>query len=102
MDARIKNRKRLRGYILKALHLFYPSPALVESLQTSMLATYIPESVDIKPYLHYLADRGYIEIKKTSTDFGLPLTHVKLTSRGVDVLEGTITDPGVILDGGTE
>lgn len=99
MDARIKNRKRLRGYILKALNLFYPSPALVESLQTSMLATLITESLDIKPYLDYLNDRGYVEIRKSRTDFGVDLTHIKLTSKGIDVLEGTIVDPGVILDG---
>lgn len=100
MDARIKNKKRLRGYILKALDLFYPSLTSVESLQSSMLATLLTESMDIMPYLDYLRDRGYVEIHKTTTDFGMKLTLVKLASKGVDVLEGTINDPGVILDGG--
>lgn len=100
MDARIKNRKRLRGYILRALNLFYPSPTSVESLQSSMLATLLTESLDILPYLDYLRDRGYVDINKTTTDYGLRLTYVKLTSKGIDVLEGTICDPGVILDGG--
>lgn len=101
MDQRIKDRKRLRGYILKSLSILYPSPALVESVQSSVMATQISESVDIKPFLDYLEDRGYIVIRNSKADFGARLTHVKLTSKGVDLLEGTISDPGVILDGGS-
>lgn len=99
MDAKVKNNKRLRGYILKALKMFYPSPTSLESLQSSMLSTMLTESLDILPYVEYLRDRGYIEVKKTQSDYGLRLTYVKLTSRGIDVLEQTIQDAGVIIDG---
>lgn len=99
MDARVKNNKRMRGYILKAMKICYPSPELIESLRSSMLSTQLEESLDIMPHVEYLRDRGYLEVKKTETDYGTRLTYVKLTSRGVDVLEGTISDPGVILDG---
>lgn len=99
MDARTKNKKRLRGYILKALDLFYPSYTSVDSLQRSMMATQMTESLDITPSIDYLQDRGYIDVKPIETDFGIRLINIKLTSKGVDVLEGTTVDLGVILDG---
>lgn len=99
MEAKIKNNKRMRGYILKALNIFYPSPALIESLQSSMLSTLLTESLDIMPHVEYLRDRGYIEVKKTQSDYGMRLTYVILTSKGIDVLERTIQDAGVIIDG---
>lgn len=94
-----KNKKRIRGYILKALNISYPTPTLLESLQSSILSTLYAESVDILPFIEYLSDRGYIQVNKKQTDIG-KFKYVKLTSKGIDLLEGTISDLGVLLDGG--
>lgn len=97
MSVKAKNRKLVRGYILKTLNISYPRPTLVDSLQTSLIGVPFVDCTDIKPYLEYLQDRGYIKISQYVTDIGLKLDHVKLTSDGVDLLEGTTSDPGVIL-----
>lgn len=96
---RVKNKKKIRGYILKGLTMSYCQTASVGSLQSLVLSTQLTESIDIVPYLDYLEDRGYIRIKEKETELGFVMKFIKLTSKGTDLLEGTISDAGVIIDG---
>lgn len=91
-----KNRT-MRGVIMQRLGDCHPSPTMVESLRNGLLGHELMAGTDIAAHLDYLADRGYILVKDTGDKFGAPIYYVKLTSKGVDLLEGTIGDPGVIL-----
>lgn len=91
-----KNRA-MRGIIMRRLHDCNPSPTMVESLRNGLMGHELMSGIDIAAHLDYLEDRGYITIKDTGDKFGAPIRYVKLTSRGVDLMEGTIADLGVKL-----
>lgn len=91
-----KNRT-MRGVIMQRLGDCHPSPTMVESLRNGLMGHELMAGMDIAAHLDYLADRGYISIRDTGDKFGTPIRYVKLTSKGVDLLEGTITDAGVVL-----
>lgn len=91
-----KNRA-MRGVIMRRLGDCYPSPTMVESLRNGLLGHELMPSGDISAYLEYLDDRGYISIQDTGEKFGAPIRYIKLTSKGIDLLEGTISDPGVAM-----
>ncbi len=91
------NEKELRGYILDFLKRIYPRK--VEEL--NIIATFYQYWTDsqIKRTLAYLTEKGYVEIEEKPHPV-LKRKHLKfykLTARGIDLLEGTITDSGIIL-----
>lgn len=89
--------KHIRGHILYLLMLSHPTPTTGKVLETGMLSSLLVVNPDISAYLDYLIDRGYVE-KTKKPEYSL--TYYKLTSKGIDLMEGTIQDPGVILNGG--
>lgn len=89
--------KNIRGHIMYLLMLSHPTPTTGKVLETGMLSSMMVVNPDISAYLDYLTDRGYVE-KTEKPEFDL--VYYKLTSRGIDLMEGTIKDPGVILHGG--
>lgn len=91
-----KNRK-MRGIIVKRLGDCHPSPTMVESLRNGLMGHELMTGVDISAHLDYLEDRGYVSIRDTGEKFGTPIHYVKLTSRGIDLIEGTVHDPGVVM-----
>jgi DNA-binding PadR family transcriptional regulator len=91
------NEKALRGYILDFLKRIYP--AKVEEL--NVIATfyqYWPDA-QIRRSLAYLVDKGYVEMeeRRHPVTKRKKLRFYRLTAKGVDLLENTITDDGVIL-----
>lgn len=100
MDARItpaqviKN-KRLRGQVLRTLSLFYPSAVDVGTIKSALLTRGITVSAEAAIVLHYLADKGYIRIKKAEVNEVEDSDLVELTAKGVDLIEGTVNDAGV-------
>lgn len=95
--AKTMRNKAIRGHILYLLNLSHPTPTTGKVLETGMLSSMLVASPDISAYLDYLIDRGYID-RIDKPEYGL--RYYKLTSRGIDLLEGTITDNGVLLNGG--
>jgi DNA-binding PadR family transcriptional regulator len=91
------NEKELRGYILDFLKRVYPRK--VEEL--NIIATFYQYWTDsqIKRTLAYLTEKGYVEIEEKPHPVlkRKRLKFYKLTARGIDLLEGTISDDGIIL-----
>ncbi len=88
--------KQARGYILKLLELTNPNPVTSHSISSAMIQSGIIASPDIAAHIDYLAGKGYIEAKKLEMKTFDPNTYtLKLTPKGVDLLEETIDDPGV-------
>lgn len=89
-----------RGHVLKVLKTAYPEPASVELLELALNDRHCPTSpAVIQGYAQYLADKGYVTVSEVgSEELGLSRILVKLTPKGIDLLEGTIPkDPGVVL-----
>ena len=71
---------------------------LVRQLTNALVADGMIFSPDISKYLDYLADGGYIEFSgKRVNAYNVYRKDgvVQLTKKGVDLVEGTIEDPGV-------
>lgn len=98
MTLKAMRNKHIRGHILYLLMLSHPTPTTGKVLETGMLSSLLVINPDISAYLDYLIDRGYVEkIERPQYD----LVYYKLTSKGIDLMEGTTNDPGVILNGGS-
>lgn len=90
--------KAIRGYIMRSLAKGEKNTLLCRQLTNVMINDGIIISPDISKYLDYLSDKEYIEFtnKKVNsyTAYRDDAT-IKLTAKGVDLLEGTIDDLGV-------
>lgn len=89
--------KMYRGQVIKTLGFFYPDPMSVEDLKGALIARGITITADTLKVLHYLADKEYIRLKESGSREFDDDDIVELTAKGVDLLEATIIDPGVIL-----
>lgn len=85
----------LRGQVLRTLTLFYPSPVDVSGIKSALLTRGLIISADIVKVIHYLENKGYIKISESKITEIEDSNLVELTAKGVDLIEGTITDPGV-------
>lgn len=91
----IMKNKMLRGQILRALSLFYPSPVDVNGIKASLATRGMFVSADVLKPLHYLEDKGYINIDEPKIMEIKDSNLIGLTAKGIDLIEGTIDDPGV-------
>ncbi len=94
--------REIRGRIMKILDINYPNLTgdhLISEILTDV--QYCCSPPQVKTYLAYLAEKGYVEMKDVnSVEVGITRCLVKLTAKGKDLLEGSIdADPGVDLDG---
>lgn len=90
---RVMRNKQIRGHLLYLLQL--SGTATTErALELGMISSLMVTNPDISEYLNYLLDRRYIE-KVKSAEFGVE--YYKITADGVDILEGSRSDPGVIV-----
>ncbi len=102
-DLRVIDNKRIRGIIMRRLLSVYPTPLKVQAISTALLASGDITTPDISAYLAYLEGKEYINVYKSEQDERLPSATfppemlVVLEWRGVDVLEGTTDDPGIII-----
>lgn len=85
-----------RGQVIKTLGFFYPDPMSVEDLKGALIARGITITADTLKVLYYLEDKEYIRLKDGCKEFSDD-DIVELTAKGIDLLESTIIDPGVIL-----
>lgn len=94
----VKENKSCRGYILRCLLRGNHYQVLVRQIVNNMLAVGLIISPDISKHLAYLEDGGYItytDRRATSYTAYAEDTVVKLTKKGIDLVEGTIEDEGI-------
>lgn len=89
--------KILRGQVLKTLTLFYPDAVDVSGIKSGLMARGIIVTADSMKTLHYLQDKGYIRITASKIQDLEDGDLIELTAKGVDLIEDTIQDPGVVI-----
>lgn len=90
--------KALRGYILRYLAKGNQNKLLVRQITNAMVADGLILTPDISKHIDYLREAGYIEFtdqKVNAYNAYRKDAVIKLTRKGVDLLEDTIEDPGV-------
>lgn len=92
----LKN-KMMRGQVLRTLTLFYPAPVCLGNLKTALISRGIMLTADTTKIIHYLQDKQYIKISKPNIQEIEDDDLIELTSKGIDLIEGTIEDAGVEL-----
>ena len=96
-EVRIIKNKQLRGQIMRTMSLFYPDRVMVTNLKSSLMVRGLNDVSETYNHLHYLKDKGYIRVSEGLSKELKDDDLVEMTSRGVDLIEGTIDDPGVML-----
>lgn len=88
--------KELRGSILRFLREIYDNSIALASILESYYQYFKVD--DIKDCVSYLVEKGYVvekELKSPfTTSFDVSLVY-KISTKGIDLLEGTIEDPAV-------
>lgn len=98
MEMQIAENKSHRGYILRCLIKGSKYQLNVRQIVNIMMAANMIISPDISKTLAYLEEGGYItytDQKVNSYTAYSKDAMVKLTKRGIDLVEGTIEDDGV-------
>lgn len=97
-EQEVNKNKAIRGYIMRALAKGSQNSLLVRQITNALLADNLIFTPDISKQLAYLLDGGYLEFtnrKVNAYDAYRRDSVVQLTKKGVDLVEGTIDDPGV-------
>lgn len=97
-EQEVGRNKAIRGYIIRALAKGNANALLVRQITNALLADSLIVTPDISKQLAYLEDGGYIEFtNRTANAYNAYRRDavVQLTKKGVDLVEGTIDDPGV-------
>lgn len=92
----LKN-KQMRGQLLRTLALFYPDTSTVSNIRAALITRGITSTGEMNKHLTYLEDKEYIRVKDGYIKDAKEDDIVTLTAKGIDLVEGTINDPGVIL-----
>ena len=98
MELEVRQNKAIRGYIIRSLVKGYQNSLLLRQITNSLVADGMIVSPDISKHLDYLTEAGYICFTdKTINAYNAYKKDavIKLTRRGVDLVEGTTDDPGV-------
>ncbi|MEN2983250.1 MAG: hypothetical protein ABDH20_12405 [Thermus sp.] len=100
--------KLLRGAVMRALYVAVMAPeepinaedpftlprgVLARILEMGGL---LPSRPELNAAVRYLSEKGYLEASWEEGEF----TRVRLTTRGIDLVEGTLRDEGVLLPRG--
>jgi hypothetical protein len=90
----------LRGTLLEWLNKLYPDGADLRLLVGTLYQYHKPD--DIKVSLEYLADKGYISKKELPHPYkaGELIVIYKITPAGIDLMDGTTSDPGIAMPRG--
>ena len=97
-EQEIKQNEAIRGYIVRALAKGHQNTLLVKQITNALMADNLITVPDISKQLAYLEDGGYIEFTDQRVNAYNAYRRdavIQLTKAGVDLVEGTIEDPGV-------
>lgn len=98
MELQVRQNKAIRGYIIRSLVKGFQNALLVRHIVNAMVADGIIVSPDISKHLEYLLEAGYITFTDNKVNSYTAYTKdavIRLTRKGVDLVECTIDDPGV-------
>lgn len=94
----VEQNKAIRGYIVRSLVKGSQNRLLVRQIANALVDSGLIVSPDVSKHLSYLADGGYIEfLNKRLNAYNVYREDavIRLTKKGVDLVEGTIEDAGV-------
>ena len=97
-EQEVSKNKAIRGYIIRALAKGNQNTLLVRQITNALAADGLIFSPDISKHREYLEEAGYIVFTNRAANAYNAYRKdaiIKLTKRGVDLLESTIDDPGV-------
>ena len=97
-EQEITKNKAIRGYIIRALAKGNQNTLLVRQVTNALVADGLIYSPDISKHIEYLEEAGHIVFtSRTANAYNAYRKDaiIKLTKKGVDLLENTIEDPGV-------
>jgi len=97
-DVEIRQNKSIRGYIVRALVKGYQNSLLVRQITNALIADGVIMTPDISKYLDYLKESEYIVFTDRTVNAYTAYRRdavIKLTKKGIDLVEGTIEDLGV-------
>lgn len=97
-EQEVAKNKAVRGYIIRALAKGSQNALLVRQITNALVGDGLIISPDISKHLAYLQEAGYIAFTGCTANAYNAYRRdavVKLTRKGVDLVEGTIDDPGV-------
>ena len=89
--------KEIRAYILKVAKISYPRPVGSNVIDVCLVDAGMAQGgSQVEGHLQYLAEKGYVKLEKSRLEItGTAIALVTLTPTGIDLLERTISDPGV-------
>lgn len=94
----VQQNKAIRGYIVRCLIKGSNNAAITKHISNALFVQGMIYSPDIRKYIDYLVNGGYVEFAdrnvKAYTSYAEDAV-IRLTNKGVNLAEGTITDPGV-------
>jgi len=93
-EQEVSKNKAIRGYLAKGNQ----NTLLVRQITNALVADGLIYSPDISKHIEYLEEAGYIVFtSRTANAYNAYRKDavIKLTRKGVDLLESTIDDPGV-------
>ena len=97
-ELEIRQNKAIRGYIIRSLVKGHQNSLLLRQITNALVADGMIVCPDISKYLDYLKEAGYICFTdKTVNAYNAYRKDavIRLTKEGVDLVEGTLEDPGV-------
>lgn len=97
-EQEVMRNKRIRGYIIRALSKGYRGTLSARQIVHMLITDELLLTADIGKYLKYLEEGGYIGyVGKNMDAFNVydKDGSVRLTKRGVDLVEDTIQDAGI-------
>lgn len=89
--------KTIRGYIMRMLARSPQNTLLYHQISGKLVRDRLIALPDIEKYLEYLHQKGYVQFVGKETAYTVPVNDgpVSLTAAGIDLIEGSIADPGV-------
>ena len=89
------HKRKIRDHYLRLLDISHPQATFESAAATGLITKELVTSLDISRYTDYLIERGYIRQIHEAEEYNIREKLLKLTDKGVDLLDGTISDPGV-------
>lgn len=83
-----------RGLILHACHAQYPGRLMFAAIERHVMPFYVNEGGQFTRDLEYLKDSAFLS-EETAEVAGRSYTSYKITPAGINLVEGTRTDPGI-------
>lgn len=97
----IARKKTTRGVLIKLLYDNQSAALTAQTMEYALMQDNPYISSEISAQLYYLCEKGYVTLYDGAEH--MPLTRnpprnalVRLTAKGIDLMEGTIEDGGVI------